>query len=96
VSDQNSAANGHSTQSFFENLPEAEATLLFKLELRLVHRYAPDAPYPPLRFVGTPKGSVWNHASVEGTVTMGADGVVRWRFVRTIPYHVSECLVTFT
>ena len=89
--DQYSVTNGQPSQHFFENQPDAEATRLFQLELRLVRRCAPlpadSSPYPPLLFIGKPKGVISSRASVEGTVTMGADGVVRWQFVRMVLSH---------
>lgn len=39
-------------------------------------------PYPPLFFRGLSKGVHGNEATVLGSVRMGSDAVVRWRFVR--------------
>jgi hypothetical protein len=38
-------------------------------------------PYPPLYFRGLSKGVHGSEATVLGSIRMGTDGVVRWRFV---------------
>lgn len=44
--------------------------------------------YPPLCFTGTSRGQHGNESKVNGTVTMGLDGIIRWRFVSTSFYLV--------
>jgi hypothetical protein len=79
---------------FFNNPDVPEANRLYELELRLVpmnripyhyvwihpHPSTRIAKYPNLYFTGTSIG-INQNAVVNGSVSMGDDGVVRWRFV---------------
>lgn len=77
-----------------------EATRLIELKLHLVpasslpqnfvfvkpRKSSKSAKYPNLYFSGTSKGIVQgNESTVHGSVHMGDDGVLRWRFVSRVP-----------
>ena len=78
-----------------------EATRLVEWNIRLVPSTAlrsssvslhprkslKSSKYPPLYFAGTSKGSQGNEALVNGSVSMGSDGVVRWRFVSPLSFY---------
>lgn len=81
--------------TFFEDCDFQEATRLIELKLRLVpaaslpsncdflqpNKSVKLSRYPNLYFSGTSKGVEGNEATVNGIVSMGDDGVARWRFV---------------
>ncbi|EGO02797.1 hypothetical protein SERLA73DRAFT_176179 [Serpula lacrymans var. lacrymans S7.3] len=94
-----SRANGHQT-TFFDDTNFQEAIRLIELTLQLipsdeVPKYftlepLPDCPnpnYPTLYFTGTSWGVHGNEATVIGSVSMGLDDVVRWRFTRKASIH---------
>lgn len=37
--------------------------------------------HPPLYFMGTSRGQHGNESQINGTVSMGVDGIIRWQFV---------------
>jgi len=79
--------------SFFDDPNFKEITRLIELKLRLVpssfiHRFmfihprnsSNSSKFPNLYFAGTFNGINGNEATVNGSVSMGHDGVVKWRF----------------
>ncbi|KAJ4476606.1 hypothetical protein J3R30DRAFT_3487757 [Lentinula aciculospora] len=86
-------AHGPRNPEFFRDSRFREATRLIEIKLQLVtqsqlrfHDPAPDSEnlktrYPTLFFCGTSRGISGNEAKIEGNVSIGIDGTVRWTFV---------------
>ncbi|KIM80522.1 hypothetical protein PILCRDRAFT_789242 [Piloderma croceum F 1598] len=100
------SSDSHSSHnpSFFNDPNIQESTRLKELKLHLVpvsstlHDYVSVSPrnslrsprFPNLYFLGISKGTEGDEATVKGSVSMGNDRVVRWRFVSLISHFISE------
>ncbi|KAF8656390.1 hypothetical protein AX16_002576 [Volvariella volvacea WC 439] len=86
--------SGRYDPTFFDDLRFREATRLIEIKLQIIPkkslRYCippdtrssgPNMEYPPLFFTGSAKGVTRNTSVVEGMVSMGMDGIVKWQFV---------------
>ncbi|KAK1226408.1 hypothetical protein PQX77_010619 [Marasmius sp. AFHP31] len=74
-------------------LIEVKLHLITRDQLKLPNLLAPDSESssssskpsrPTLYFIGTSRGSSGNEATIEGSVSVGKDGCVRWHFIDTI------------
>ena len=59
------------------------------------HKPCKRGRFPNLYFCGTEKGIEGNEVTVNGSVDMGDDGVVRWRFVSWLRTGESLCLFIY-
>ncbi|TDL28888.1 hypothetical protein BD410DRAFT_781447 [Rickenella mellea] len=66
--------------SFFEDVDFNEAVRLIELRLRVTNYTNTPSTYPKIEFTGLSRGANGQEAKVRGSVSMGDDGVVRWRF----------------
>ncbi|KAF7986246.1 hypothetical protein HWV62_38715 [Athelia sp. TMB] len=88
-------SHGTRDPTFFEDCNFQEATRLIELDLHLIpaseiprnasflvrsNSKSKSAYYPPLYFTGTSRGVHGNESQINGAVSMGGDGIIRWRF----------------
>jgi hypothetical protein len=64
------------------------------------HRPAKSSKFPDLYFAGTCNGMHGNDATVNGSVNVSDDGVVRWRFVSRVHamgrfFPLARCYVDY-
>ncbi|KAF8973541.1 hypothetical protein BDZ97DRAFT_1751578 [Flammula alnicola] len=92
-------AGGPRHPKFFKDPRFREATRLIEVKMHLIpskemrfHKLPEDSVernvlFPPLCFTGSSKGVNGNEAAVEGFVTMGKDGIPRWRMTSIYDNH---------